>query len=191
MPTLKGTQTEKNLLTAFAGESQARNRYSFFASQARREGYEQIAAIFAETAENEKEHAKRLFKFLEGGEVQIQAPFPAGVIGDTASNLEAAAKGENYEHTQMYPEFARVAREEGFPEIAAVFEAIAVAEREHERRYRALLENIREGKVFRKDRPVKWRCRNCGYVHEGTEAPERCPSCDHPRAYFEVLAENW
>ncbi|RLA97908.1 MAG: rubrerythrin family protein [Deltaproteobacteria bacterium] len=193
MPTLKGTQTEKNLLAAFAGESQARNRYSFFASQARREGYEQIAAIFAETAENEKEHAKRLFKFLEGGEVQIQASFPAGVIGDTASNLEAAAKGENYEHTQMYPEFARVAREEGFPEIAAVFEAIAVAEREHERRYRALLENIREGKVFRKDRPVKWRCRNCGYVyvHEGTEAPERCPSCDHPRAYFEVLAENW
>ena len=191
MPTLKGTQTEKNLLTAFAGESQARNRYSFFASQARKEGYEQIAAIFAETAENEKEHAKRLFKFLEGGEVQIQASFPAGVIGDTASNLEAAAKGENYEHTQMYPEFARVARKEGFPEIAAVFEAIAVAEREHERRYRALLENIREGKVFRKDRPVKWRCRNCGYVHEGTEAPERCPSCDHPRAYFEVLAENW
>ena len=191
MPTLKGTQTEKNLLAAFAGESQARNRYSFFASQARREGYEQIAAIFAETAENEKEHAKRLFKFLEGGEVQIHASFPAGVIGDTASNLEAAAKGENYEHTQMYPEFARVAREEGFPEIAAVFEAIAVAEREHERRYRALLENIREGKVFRKDRPVKWRCRNCGYVHEGTEAPERCPSCDHPRAYFEVLAENW
>lgn len=191
MPTLKGTQTEKNLLAAFAGESQARNRYSFFASQARREGYEQIAAIFAETAENEKEHAKRLFKFLEGGEVQIHASFPAGVIGDTASNLEAAAKGENYEHTQMYPEFARVAREEGFPEIAAVFEAIAVAEREHERRYRALLENIREGKVFRKDRPVKWRCRNCGYVHEGTEAPERCPSCDHPQAYFEVLAENW
>jgi len=191
MPTLKGTQTEKNLLAAFAGEGQAGNRYSFFASQARREGYEQIAAIFAETAENEKEHAKRLFKFLEGGEVQIHASFPAGVIGDTASNLEAAAKGENYEHTQMYPEFARVAREEGFPEIAAVFEAIAVAEREHERRYRALLENIREGKVFRKDRPVKWRCRNCGYVHEGTEAPERCPSCDHPRAYFEVLAENW
>ena len=191
MPTLKGTQTEKNLLAAFAGESQARNRYSFFASQARKEGYEQIAAIFAETAENEKEHAKRLFKSLEGGEVQIQASFPAGVIGDTASNLEAAAKGENYEHTQMYPEFARVARKEGFPEIAAAFEAIAVAEREHERRYRALLENIREGKVFRKDRPVKWRCRNCGYVHEGTEAPERCPSCDHPRAYFEVLAENW
>ena len=191
MPTLKGTQTEKNLLTAFAGESQARNRYSFFASQAKKEGYEQIAAIFSETAENEREHAKRLFKFLEGGEVQIQASFPAGVIGDTASNLEAAAEGERYEHTQMYPEFARVARQEGFPEIASVFEAIAVAEREHERRYRALLENIREGKVFRKDRPVKWRCRNCGYVHEGTEAPERCPSCDHPRAYFEVLAENW
>jgi len=191
MPSLKGTKTERNLLAAFAGESQARNRYNYFASQARKEGYEQIAAIFSETADNEKEHAKGLFKFLEGGEVQIQASFPAGVIGDTASNLEAAARGENYEHTQMYPEFARVAREEGFPEIAAVFEAIAVAEREHERRYRALLRNVREGKVFRKDQPVKWRCRNCGYVHEGTEAPERCPSCDHPRAYFEVSIENW
>jgi len=183
MPTLKGTQTEKNLLTAFAGESQARNRYSFFASQARKEGYEQIAAIFAETAENEKEHAKRLFKSLEGGEVQIQASFPAGVIGDTASNLEAAAKGENYEHTQMYPEFARVARKEGFPEIAAAFEAIAVAEREHERRYRALLENIREGKVFRKDRPVKWRCRNCGYVHEG-RGPGALPLLRPPPGVF-------
>ena len=191
MPSLKGTKTERNLLAAFAGESQARNRYNYFATQARKEGYEQIAAIFSETADNEKEHAKRLFKFLEGGEVQIQASFPAGVIGDTASNLEAAARGENYEHTQMYPEFARVAREEGFPEIAAVFEAIAVAEREHERRYRALLKNVREGKVFKKDQPVKWRCRNCGYVHEGTEALERCPSCDHPRAYFEVLIENW
>lgn len=191
MPRLKGTKTERNLLTAFAGESQARNRYSFFASQARKEGYEQIAAIFAETAENEREHAKRLFKFLEGGEVEIQASFPAGVIGDTASNLEAAARGENYEYSQMYPSFAQVAEEEGFTEIAEVFRAIAVAEREHERRYLALLRNVREGKVFRKDRPVKWRCRNCGYVHEGTEAPERCPSCDHPQAYFEVLAENW
>ncbi|RLA95976.1 MAG: rubrerythrin family protein [Deltaproteobacteria bacterium] len=191
MPGLKGTKTERNLLTAFAGESQARNRYSFFASQARKEGYEQIAAIFAETAENEREHAKRLFKFLEGGEVEIQASFPAGVIGDTASNLEAAARGENYEYSQMYPSFAQVAEEEGFTEIAEVFRAIAVAEREHERRYLALLRNVREGKVFRKDRPVKWRCRNCGYVHEGTEAPERCPSCDHPQAYFEVLAENW
>jgi len=191
MPRLKGTKTERNLLTAFAGESQARNRYSFFASQARKEGYEQIAAIFAETVENEREHAKRLFKFLEGGEVEIQASFPAGVIGDTASNLEAAARGENYEYSQMYPSFAQVAEEEGFKEIAEVFRAIAVAEREHERRYLALLKNVREGKVFRKDRPVKWRCRNCGYVHEGTEAPERCPSCDHPQAYFEVLAENW
>jgi len=191
MPRLKGTKTERNLLTAFAGESQARNRYSFFASQARKEGYEQIAAIFAETVENEREHAKRLFKFLEGGEVEIQASFPAGVIGDTASNLEAAARGENYEYSQMYPSFAQVAEEEGFKEIAEVLRAIAVAEREHERRYLALLKNVREGKVFRKDRPVKWRCRNCGYVHEGTEAPERCPSCDHPQAYFEVLAENW
>jgi len=191
MPRLKGTKTERNLLTAFAGESQARNRYSFFASQARKEGYEQIAAIFAETVENEREHAKRLFKFLEGGEVEIQASFPAGVIGDTASNLEAAARGENYEYSQMYPSFAQVAEEEGFKEIAEVFRAIAVAEREHERRYLALLKNVREGKVFRKDRPVKWRCRNCGYVHEGTEAPERCPSCDHPQGYFEVLAENW
>lgn len=191
MPRLKGTRTERNLLTAFAGESQARNRYSFFASQARKEGYEQIAAIFAETAENEREHAKRLFKFLEGGEVEIEASFPAGVIGDTASNLEAAARGEHYEYSQMYPSFAQVAEEEGFKEIAEVFRAIAVAEREHERRYLALLKNVREGTVFKKERPVKWRCRNCGYVHEGTEAPERCPSCDHPQAYFEVLAENW
>ncbi len=191
MKSLKGTRTEKNLLIAFAGESQARNRYTFFASQARKEGYEQIAAIFAETVENEREHAKRLFKFLEGGEVEIQASFPAGVIGDTASNLEAAARGENYEYSQMYPSFAQVAEEEGFKEIAEVLRAIAVAEREHERRYLALLKNVREGKVFRKDRPVKWRCRNCGYVHEGTEAPERCPSCDHPQGYFEVLAENW
>ena len=191
MPRLKGTRTERNLLTAFAGESQARNRYSFFASQARKEGYEQIAAIFAETAENEREHAKRLFKFLEGGEVEIEASFPAGVIGDTASNLEAAARGEHYEYSQMYPSFAQVAEEEGFEEIAEVFRAIAVAEREHERRYLALLKNVREGTVFKKERPVKWRCRNCGYVHEGTEAPERCPSCDHPQAYFEVLAENW
>mgnify|MGYP000527651260 CR=1 FL=1 len=191
MGELKGTRTEKNLVVAFAGESQARNRYSFFASQAKKEGYEQIAAIFLETAENEREHAKRLFKFLRGGEVKIEAAFPAGVIGTTEQNLEAAAEGELFEHSQMYPEFARVAEEEGFKEIADVFRAIAVAEREHERRYRALLKDIREGKVFRKDQPVKWCCRNCGYVHEGTEAPERCPSCDHPRAYFEVMAENW
>lgn len=191
MGELKGTRTEKNLVIAFVGESQARNRYSFFASQAKKEGYEQIAAIFLDTAENEREHAKRLFGFLQGGEVEIEAAFPAGVIGTTEQNLEAAAKGELYEHSQMYPKFAKVAEEEGFKEIADVFRAIAVAEKEHERRYRALLRNIREGKVFRKDQPVKWRCRNCGYVHEGTEAPERCPSCDHPRAYFEVMAENW
>jgi len=191
MKSIRGTRTERNLLTAFAGESQARNRYTYFASQARKEGYEQIAAVFAETADNEREHAKRLFKLLEGGEVEVAAAFPAGVIGTTAENLEAAAAGERHEHTRLYPEFARVAEEEGFPEIAAVLRAIAVAEREHERRYLALLQNLREGKVFRKDRPVRWRCRNCGYVHEGTEAPERCPACEHPRAFFEVLAENW
>jgi rubrerythrin len=191
MRSLKGTRTEKNLLTAFAGESQARNRYTYFASVAKKEGYEQIAAIFLETAENEKEHAKRLFKFLEGGEVEITASFPAGKIGTTAENLRAAAMGENYEHTKMYPEFARIAEEEGFPEIAAVFRAIAVAEKYHERRYLGLLENVEGGKVFKRDAPVRWRCRNCGYVHEGTEAPERCPSCAHPRAYFELYVENW
>ena len=191
MKSLKGTRTEKNLLTAFAGESQARNRYTFFASQAKKEGYEQIAAIFLETAENEKEHAKRLFKFLEGGEVEITGSFPAGVIGDTKQNLKASAQGENYEHTNMYPEFAKIAEEEGFPEIAAVFRAIAVAEKYHEERFLKLLENLEKGTVFKKDKPVKWRCRNCGYVHEGEEAPEVCPSCAHPRAYFEVMAENY
>lgn len=191
MKSLKGTRTEKNLLTAFAGESQARNRYTFFASQAKKEGYEQIAAIFLETAENEKEHAKRLFKFLEGGEVEITGSFPAGVIGDTKQNLKASAQGENYEHTSMYPEFAKIAEEEGFPEIAAVFRAIAVAEKYHEERFLKLLENLERGTVFKKDKPVKWRCRNCGYVHEGEEAPEVCPSCAHPRAYFEVMAENY
>ena len=188
---LKGTKTERNLLTAFAGESQARNRYTYFASQARKEGYEQISAIFLETADNEKEHAKRLFKFLEGGEVEISAAFPAGVIGDTKENLKAAAAGENYEHTQMYPEFAKIAEEEGFEEIASVFRAIAVAEKQHEKRYLGLLKNMEEGKVFKKDKVVKWKCRNCGYIHEGTEAPEECPACAHPRAYFELLAENW
>lgn len=191
MKNLKGTKTEKNLLTAFAGESQARNRYTYFASQARKEGYEQIAAIFLETADNEKEHAKRLFKFLEGGEVEIKATFPAGKIGNTKENLKAAAEGENYEHTQMYPEFAKIADEEGFPEIAAVFRAIAVAEEYHEKRFRALLENLENNKVFKREKPVKWRCRNCGYVHEGTEAPEKCPACAHPRAYFELLCENY
>jgi len=188
---LKGTQTEKNILTAFAGESQARNRYTYFASQAKKEGYEQIAAIFEETANQEKEHAKRLFKLLEGGEVEIQAAFPAGKIGTTAENLAAAAGGENYEWTDMYPSFAKTAREEGFEEIAKIFEAIAVSEKQHERRYLALLNNIQNGTVFKKEAPVKWHCRNCGYIHEGVEAPEVCPSCAHPRAHFELLAENW
>ena len=191
MKSLKGTKTERNLLTAFAGESQARNRYTYFASQAKKEGYEQISAIFLETADNEKEHAKRLFKFLEGGEVEITASFPAGVIGDTKANLKAAAAGENYEHTKMYPEFARIAEEEGFSEISAVFSAIAVAEKQHEKRYLALFENTEKDKVFKKDKVIKWKCRNCGYIHEGMEAPEKCPACDHPRAYFEVLSENY
>jgi len=191
MKSLKGTRTEKNLLTAFAGESQARNRYTYFASQAKKEGYEQISAIFTETADNEKEHAKRLFKFLEGGEVEIAAAFPAGKIGTTAENLRAAAAGENYEHTTMYPEFARIAEEEGFPEIAAVFRAIAVAEKQHEKRYLGLLKNIENGTVFKKPKKVVWKCRNCGYVHEGTEAPAQCPACAHPQAYFELLSENW
>ena len=191
MKSLKGTRTEKNLLTAFAGESQARNRYTYFASQAKKEGYEQISAIFTETADNEKEHAKRLFKFLEGGAVEIVAAFPAGKIGTTAENLRAAAAGENYEHTTMYPEFARIAEEEGFPEIAAVFRAIAVAEKQHEKRYLGLLKNIENGTVFKKPKKVVWKCRNCGYVHEGTEAPAQCPACAHPQAYFELLSENW
>ncbi len=188
---LKGTRTEKNLLTAFAGESQARNRYTYFASQAKKEGYVQIADIFQETADQEKEHAKRLFKFLEGGEVEISAAFPAGVIGTTLENLKAAAKGENYEYEIMYPEFAKIAREEGFNEIASVFEAIAVAEKQHEKRYKALAENIEKDRVFKREETVTWRCRNCGYLHEGTEPPEKCPACAHPKAYFELLAENW
>ena len=188
---VKGTQTEKNLLAAFAGESQARNRYSYFASQARKEGYEQIAAIFAETADQEKEHAKREFKFLEGGEVEIAAAFPAGVIGTTAENLKAAAAGENYEHTQMYPEFAEVAEKEGFSEIAKVFRSIAIAENHHEQRYLALAENIDKGRVFKRDEPVRWVCRNCGYVHEGPEPPESCPACAHPRSYYELEAANF
>jgi len=191
MRNLKGTKTEKNILTAFAGESQARNRYTYFASQAKKEGYEQIRGIFLETADNEKEHAKRLFKFLEGGEVEIAASFPAGVIGNTKENLKASAAGEKYEHTKMYPEFAVTAEEEGFNEIAAVFEAIAVAEKQHEKRYLALLENIEKDRVFKREKIVKWRCRNCGYVHEGTEAPEKCPACAHPRAYFEISMEDY
>lgn len=191
MPSLKGTQTEKNLLTAFAGESQARNRYTYFASKARKEGYVQISDIFTETADQEKEHAKRLFKFLEGGEVEIAAAFPAGVIGTTAENLAAAAGGENYEWTEMYPGFAKEAREEGFEAVAKVFEAVAVAEKQHENRYNGLLANVKNGTVFKKDKPVVWRCRNCGYLHEGTEAPDSCPACAHPQAHFELLAENW
>lgn len=191
MKTLKGTKTEKNLLTAFAGESQARNRYTYFASQARKEGYEQISAIFLETADNEKEHAKRLFKFLEGGEVEITASYPAGIIGNTKENLKAAAEGENYEYTKMYPEFTRIAEEEGFKEIAGVLKSIAVAERQHEKRYLTLLENIEKGRVFKREKPVRWRCRNCGYIYEGTEPPKKCPACAHPRAYFELLGENY
>lgn len=191
MKELKGTQTEKNILTAFSGESQARNRYTYFASKAKKEGYVQISDIFTETANQEKEHAKRLFKLLEGGEVEITGAFPAGVIGSTLENLKEAAGGENYEHTTMYPEFAKTAREEGFDAIAAIFEAIAVAEKQHEKRYVDLAANIETGKVFKRDEKVVWRCRNCGYLHEGTEAPENCPACAHPQAHFELLGENW
>lgn len=191
MKSLKGTRTEKNLLAAFAGESQARNRYSYSASKAKNEGYVQIADIFEETANQEKEHAKRIFKFLEGGDVEITAAFPAGKIGTTLENLLAAAAGEQHECTSMYPDFSKIARDEGFNEIAAVFDAIAVAERQHEKRYRALAANIEKGTVFRKDAPVVWRCRNCGYIHTGTEAVKLCPACMHPQAHFEVLAENW
>ncbi len=191
MAKLKGTRTEKNILTAFAGESQARNRYTYFASEAKKAGLEQISFIFGETADQEREHAKRLFKLLEGGDVEIQAAYPAGVIGATADNLKAAAAGENYEWTDMYPSFARVAREEGFKDIAGIFEAIAVAEKQHERRYLGLLANVKAGTVFKKDKPVVWRCRNCGYLYEGKEAPDPCPACDHPRAHYELLGENW
>lgn len=189
--TLKGTRTEKNILTAFAGESQARNRYTYFAAAARKEGYVQIADIFEETASQEKEHAKRLFKFLEGGDVEIVAAFPAGVIGATAENLMTSAGGENHEHVHMYPDFAAIAREEGLPVIAAVFSAIAVAEKQHEKRFAALLANIENDRVFRRDETVVWRCRNCGFVHEGTTAPEKCPACAHPKAHFELLGENY
>jgi rubrerythrin len=191
MESIKGTQTEKNLLAAFAGESQARNRYTYYASKAKKEGYEQIAAIFLETADNEKEHAKRIFKFLEGGDVEVTAVFPAGVIGDTLDNLKAAAEGEHHEQTTMYPEFAGTADEEGFPMIAAVLRAIATAEKQHEKRYLGLMANIEKGCVFKRQEPHRWKCRNCGYVHSGDEAPAKCPACDHARAHFELLAENW
>lgn len=189
--TLQGTETEKNILTAFAGESQARNRYTYFASQAKKDGYVQIAAAFEETANQEKEHAKRLFKLLEGGEVTVSAAFPAGVIATTLENLTEAAGGENYEWTEMYPSFAETARREGFEEIAKVFEAIAVAEKQHEKRYLGLKSNIESGRVFERDQVVRWFCRNCGYVHEGQAAPELCPSCIHPRDHFELACENW
>jgi len=188
---LKGSRTEKNLLTAFAGESQARNRYSYFAGKAKKEGFVQISAIFEETANQEKEHAKRLFKFLTGGEVEITAGFPAGVIGTTIENLTESAAGENYETTTMYPEFAAVATEEGFGEIAAVFKSIAVAEGRHRDRYLALKQNIAEGKVFKREKPERWVCRNCGYVHEGPEAPQLCPACAHGQAHFELEAINY
>lgn len=191
MKSLKGTKTEKNLLASFAGESQARNRYAYFASVARNAGYEQISAIFLETADNEKEHAKRFFKLLEGGDLEITAAYPAGVIGDTAANLAAAAVGENLEWTKLYKEAEDTARKEGFEEVAKQFKEIAEVEVEHEKRYRKLLSNIRGSKVFKKDAVVKWKCRNCGYVHEGKEAPKECPACAHPQAYYELLCENY
>lgn len=191
MTSLKGTRTEKNLLTAFAGESQARNRYTYYASQAKKEGYEQIAAVFLETADHEKEHAKRIFKFLEGGEVEITAAFPAGTIGSTSQNLRESAGGENHEHTSMYPDFARTAEEEGFKEIATVLRAIARAEKGHEDRFLALLANIEKDRVFKRETKVTWRCRNCGYIHEGNGAPEVCPACAHPQAFFEIKANNY
>jgi rubrerythrin len=188
---MKGSQTEKNLLTAFAGESQARNRYTYFSSQARKEGFVQIADIFAETADQEKEHAKRYFSFLVGGEAEVEFPFPAGVIGTTLENLKAAAAGEHFEWTTLYAGYAKVAREEGFDAVGAAFDSIRVAERQHEKRYLALAANIEGGQVFQRPQPVVWRCRNCGYLHEGTEAPKVCPACLHPQAHFEILGENW
>lgn len=188
---LKGTKTERNLMAAFAGESQARNRYSFFASAAQKEGYVQMAKVFAETADQESQHAKRLFKFFEGGEVEITGSFPAGVIGKTVDNLKASAAGEHHEWTEMYPAFAKIARGEGLDAVATVFEAIAVAEKQHEKRYLDLARNIEDGKVFKRDKPVVWRCANCGYLHTANEAPAACPACAHPQAYFELLGENW
>jgi rubrerythrin len=188
---LKGSKTEKNLLAAFAGESQARNRYTYFASAARKEGYEQISAIFLETAENEKEHAKLFFKLLKGGETEIVASYPAGIIGSSTDNLKAAADGENFEWTKLYQNFADIAKKEGFPEVYETFANVAKVEKFHETRYLGLLKNVKEGKVFKKDSSVKWHCRNCGYAFEGKEVPDQCPVCKHPRAHFEVLAENY
>jgi len=191
MKKLKGTKTEKALMAAFAGESQARNRYTYFAGKAKKEGYEQIAAIFTETADQESEHAKRFFKFLEGGTAEITAAFPAGVIGTTLENLKAAAAGEEHEWTDLYPSSAKLAKEEGFEEVAKIFEAISVAEKQHGKRYVSLAKNIEDGKVFKKDKAVTWRCRNCGYLHTGNEAPDNCSACAHPKAHFEILGENW
>jgi rubrerythrin len=191
MADVKGTQTEKNLLAAFAGESQARNRYTYFASQAKKDGFDQIAAIFEETAGQEKEHAKRFFSMLQGGDVQITASYPAGVIGTTLENLKAAAAGEGHEWGVLYPAFAAAARKEGFEAIARLFENISVAEKQHGKRYADLAANIEAGRVFKRDKTVVWRCRNCGYLHEGKEAPAACPACAHPQAFFEILAENW
>jgi rubrerythrin len=191
MPSIKGTKTEKNLLTSFAGESQARNRYTYFAGIARQEGLIQIADIFTETADQEKEHAKRMFSFLEGGMAEITASYPAGLLGATVDNLTAAAAGEHEEWETLYPAFAATAKAEGFAAVATVYEKIAVAEKQHERRYLGLLEALRSGRMFKRPSPVTWRCRNCGYLHTGTEAPAMCPACAHPRAFFEILAENW
>ncbi len=188
---IKGTQTEKNLLIAFAGESQARNRYTYFASAAKKEGLVQISQIFEETANQEKEHAKRFFKFLEGGDLEITETFPAGKIGTTLENLKAAAAGEEYEWTTMYPEFAKIAREEGFKAVAIAFESISIAEKQHEKRYKDLAKNLEEGRVFKRNGKVVWRCINCGYLHEGEDAPKACPACLHPQEYFELLGENW
>ena len=190
MKSLKGTETEKNLLKSFAGESQARNRYTFFASVAKKEGFEQISDIFTETANQEKEHAKRMFKYLEGGTVEITACYPAGVIGTTLENLQAAANGEHEEWAEAYPKFAEIAQKEGFPEIAAMYRNISVAEKNHEERYRAFVSNIEKAKVFAKDGEVVWQCRNCGYIHVGKEAPKACPACLHPQAYFEIKKTN-
>jgi rubrerythrin len=191
MKSLKGTQTEKNLLAAFAGESQARNRYTYFASKAKKEGYEQISAIFQETADNEKEHAEIFFKHLQGGDVEIQAMYPAGVIGKTEQNLMAAAEGEKMEWGTLYPDFAETAEKEGFIEVAASFKSIAQVESYHERRFRKLLDNVKNKKVFKKEKVKKWKCRNCGYVHEGTDAPNICPACKHPQSYYELWMENY
>lgn len=191
MKSLKGTKTEKNLLAAFAGESQARMRYTYFASKAKKEGYEQISAIFSETADNEKEHAEIFFKHLQGGNVEIKASYPAGVIGNTAENLLAAAEGEKMEWGTLYPDFAKTAEEEGFPMVAHSFKEIAEVESYHERRYRKLLENVKKKQVFKKGKVVKWKCRNCGYVHEGPEAPDVCPACQHPQSYYELWCENY